>query len=65
MAENGRLIGLGLALVDHKIKNKVVCLLQNTDNLPFFLDENSSVTHISAGGPICNTLTAFISYLPL
>lgn len=64
MIENGRIIGLGLALVDHKIKNKTVCLPQNKDNLPFFLDENSSITNISAGGPICNTLTAFISYLP-
>ncbi len=64
MIENGRLIGLGLALVDHKIKYQTIRLPQSIDDLPVFLDEHDGITHISAGGPICNTLTAFISYLP-
>lgn len=59
MRENGRVIGLGVALVDHKIRNTTVSLPNKREELLQFVDKFGNLV-IQAGGPIPNTLTAFL-----
>ncbi|MDO9028509.1 MAG: PfkB family carbohydrate kinase [Candidatus Roizmanbacteria bacterium] len=61
MQENGRLIGLGLALIDSKIRYPGVSLPMKNENLPRFLDEQKNI-EMQPGGTIPNTLTAYLSF---
>lgn len=61
MQENGRLIGLGLALIDNKIRKPGVRLPMEHENLPRFLDEQKKI-EMQPGGTIPNTLTAYLSF---
>jgi sugar/nucleoside kinase (ribokinase family) len=61
MQENGRLIGLGLALIDNKIRDPEVRLPMEHKNLPMFLDKQEKI-EMQPGGTIPNALTAFLSF---
>lgn len=61
MQENGRLIGLGLALIDNKIRDPSVRLPIEHKNFPRFLDEQARI-EMQPGGTILNVLTAYLSF---
>lgn len=63
MTEGNRILGLGAAYVDAKVKSPSRPLPPNPDQLPAFLDVHPEAS-LSAGGSIPNIMTALVRLSP-